>query len=150
MNMKAVIAVAMAFNMAAGSMALAQGNYGRGDRGDRGRGNQGQQGNDRGNYGADNDRRNDRGYSNYEHDRRNFGRSHNEYKRQGRGSGPGYEYYRGDRLPVEYRARQYWVEDWRAHNLTPPPRGYQWVQSGSDYILIAIATGVILQLLLGR
>ena len=37
----------------------------------------------------------------------------------------------------------------RTMNTCAPPRGYQWVQSGGDFILVAIATGVILQLLLG-
>ena len=54
---------------------------------------------------------------------------------------------RGDRLPAEYRDRQYVVNDWRGHNLNAPPGGYQWVQSGSDYLLVAIATGLIAQLL---
>jgi len=40
------------------------------------------------------------------------------------------------------------VNDWRARHLSPPPRGYHWVQTGGDYVLVAIATGVILQLLL--
>ncbi len=30
------------------------------------------------------------------------------------------------------------------------PRGYHWVQYGSDYLLVAIATGVIAQLILGN
>jgi Ni/Co efflux regulator RcnB len=42
------------------------------------------------------------------------------------------------------------VEDWHGHGLRQPPRGYQWVQSGGDYILVAIATGLILELLLNR
>lgn len=42
------------------------------------------------------------------------------------------------------------VEDWRGHHLNTPPRGYHWVQSGADYVLVAIATGVILQLLLAN
>lgn len=67
-----------------------------------------------------------------------------------RGVGPGYRYYRGDRLPLESRRRQYVVEDWRGHHLTPPPRGYHWVQSGGDYVLVAIATGIILQILLSN
>lgn len=50
---------------------------------------------------------------------------------------------RGDRLPPMYRQPQYVVNDWRAHRLQPPPRGYHWVQNGSDYVLVAIATGVI-------
>jgi Ni/Co efflux regulator RcnB len=42
------------------------------------------------------------------------------------------------------------VEDWRGHRLSAPPRGYHWVQTGADYVLVAIATGVILQLLLSN
>ena len=57
---------------------------------------------------------------------------------------------RGDRLPAQYRDRQYIVDDWRGHNLSAPPRGYQWVQNGSDYLLVALATGLIAQLLSNR
>jgi Ni/Co efflux regulator RcnB len=57
---------------------------------------------------------------------------------------------RGDRLPAQYRDRQYVVNDWRGHHLSAPPRGYQWVQNGSDYLLVAIATGIITQLLLNH
>lgn len=68
----------------------------------------------------------------------------------GRGAGPEQRYYRGQRLPPQYRGRQYVVEDWRSHQLYAPPRGYHWVQSGGDYLLVAIATGLILQLMLSR
>lgn len=68
---------------------------------------------------------------------------------RGRGVGPNHAFYRGDRLPFEYRSRQYVVENWREHHLSAPPRGYHWVQIGGDYVLVAIATGVILQLFLG-
>jgi Ni/Co efflux regulator RcnB len=57
-------------------------------------------------------------------------------------------WHRGDRIPPEYRSRQYVVDNWRAHRLSPPPRGYEWVQVGGDYVLVAIATGIIAQLLL--
>jgi Ni/Co efflux regulator RcnB len=57
---------------------------------------------------------------------------------------------RGDRLPPEYRDRQYVVSDWRGHRLSAPPAGHQWVQSGSDYLLVAIASGLIAQLLANR
>ncbi|WP_232076537.1 RcnB family protein [Variovorax sp. PBL-H6] len=60
---------------------------------------------------------------------------------------PAYPQYqrfnRGDRLPPQYRQPQYVVNDWRGHGLRQPPRGYYWVQNGSDYVLAAIATGVI-------
>lgn len=70
--------------------------------------------------------------------------------RDARGAGPDHNFYRGGRLPNEYRNRQYVVDNWREHHLTAPPRGYHWVQTGSDYVLVAIATGVIMQLLLGQ
>jgi Ni/Co efflux regulator RcnB len=65
-----------------------------------------------------------------------------------RGAGPKHEFYRGGRLPTEYRGRTYVVDDWRGHHLSAPPRGYHWVQAGSDYVLAAVATGVILDVLL--
>lgn len=77
-------------------------------------------------------------------------RMDNDWRRDHRGAGPERSYYRGDRLPLQYRSRQYVVNDWRGHHLNAPPRGYHWVQSGGDYILVAIATGVILQLLLSN
>lgn len=67
-----------------------------------------------------------------------------------RGAGPDHAFHRGSRLPTQYRSYRYVVEDWRGHQLTAPPRGYHWVQTGSDYVLVAIATGVILQLLLNN
>jgi Ni/Co efflux regulator RcnB len=55
-----------------------------------------------------------------------------------------------ERLPLEYRHRNFVVNNWQAHHLSPPPRGYHLVQIGSDYVLIAIATGTILQLMLSN
>ena len=78
------------------------------------------------------------------------GRGYPDNYRDGRGAGPYHTFHRGERLPLEYRSRQYVVEDWRGHHLSAPPRGYQWVQTGTDYVLAAIATGVILQLILGN
>ncbi len=68
----------------------------------------------------------------------------------GRGAGPNHDFRRGGRLPYEYRNRQYVVNDWRGHRLSAPPRGYQWVQTGGDYVLAAIATGIIAQIILGQ
>jgi Ni/Co efflux regulator RcnB len=42
------------------------------------------------------------------------------------------------------------VEDWRAYQLSAPPRGYHWVQTGGDFVLIAIATGIIASIFLGQ
>jgi Ni/Co efflux regulator RcnB len=67
-----------------------------------------------------------------------------------RGAGPDHDFRRGGRLPPEYRNRQYVVDNWREHHLSAPPRGYHWIQTGPDYVLAAIATGVIAQVLLGH
>lgn len=67
-----------------------------------------------------------------------------------RGAGPDHDWYRGARIPPQYRSHHYVVNDWRYHHLTPPPRGYHWVQYGSDYLLVAITTGVILQIILSN
>jgi Ni/Co efflux regulator RcnB len=67
-----------------------------------------------------------------------------------RGAGPDHNFHRGGRLSPEYRNHQYVVDDWRAHQLRQPPRGYHWVQTGGDYVLAAIATGVIADILLNH
>jgi Ni/Co efflux regulator RcnB len=67
-----------------------------------------------------------------------------------RGAGYNHNFHRGDRLPMQYRHHQYVVDDWRGHHLQAPPRGYHWVQTGGDYVLVAIATGIILQLILSH
>ena len=67
-----------------------------------------------------------------------------------RGAGPARDLREGQLLPRQFRSRQFVVEDWRAHLLCAPPQGYQWVQMGADYVLVAIATGIILQLLLNN
>jgi len=61
----------------------------------------------------------------------------------------GPEFRRGGRLPSELRHNQYVVSNWRGHHLSAPPRGYHWVQVGPDYVLAAIATGVIVNMILG-
>jgi Ni/Co efflux regulator RcnB len=85
----------------------------------------------------------DRFENGHDNRRQDMGREDGE-----RGAGPSRSFYRGERLPSYYRAPQYVVDDWRGHGLRTPPRGYHWVQTGGDYVLVAIATGVILELLL--
>lgn len=70
--------------------------------------------------------------------------------RDERGAGPEHRWRRGEILPPQYRNNSYVVDNWRAHNLRQPPRGYEWVQSGGDYVLVGIATGLIVDLLLNQ
>lgn len=55
------------------------------------------------------------------------------------------ELRRGERLPPRYQTHQHVIEDWRSLRLAKPPRGHQWVQTGSSYTLVAIATGRVVQ-----
>ena len=80
----------------------------------------------------------------------NQGRLGNDQRRDERGAGPERQFHRGDRLPPQSQHRNYVVDDWRGHRLSAPPHGYHWVQVGSDYVLVAITTGIILQLLLNN
>ncbi len=130
MNSKTVLAAITALALVTGPMAIAQGDSHQ----------PGQPGFDR---GQRNDNRDNRQNDNNRRDNRNE-------RRDERGAGPDHQFHRGDRLPPQYHNRQYVVDDWRGHRLSAPPRGYHWVQSGSDYVLVAIATGVILNLMLNN
>ena len=94
------------------------------------------------------DRRNDRRDWDRDHrrdDRRYDRRDDRDFHR---GAGPDHRWVKGYRVPPQYRGPQYVVQDWRGHHLSAPPRGYHWVQYGGDYMLVAIASGVITQLIL--
>lgn len=85
----------------------------------------------------------------YEESRRDYRQDHRPPPRvvvvpdRGRGIGPRNDWYRGGYVPAPYRGYSYVVGDWRGHRLNAPPRGYQWIQYGGDYLLIAIGTGLI-------
>lgn len=99
------------------------------------------------------DRRDDR--RDFRHDRRDDRRDYRD-SRNHRHYHPYYynargpEFRRGGYIPYEYRNRQYVVVNPHQHRLYAPPRGYQWVQVGTDYVLIAIATGLIANLILNN
>jgi Ni/Co efflux regulator RcnB len=61
----------------------------------------------------------------------------------------GPEFHRGGYIAREYRGPAYEV-DYREHRLSRPPYGHRWVQVGADYVLIAIATGVIANIILSH
>ena len=143
MNSKAVLAVIIAMSLTLGDFAFAdEGNDRQNERG--------------GNEQAQHSQDRERGYQDRERgdegrrDRRDNQPREYEDGRRERGAGPNHAFYRGERLPQEYRHRNYVVDDWRDHHLSAPPRGYHWVQTGSDYVLIAIATGIIAQILLSH
>ena len=58
-------------------------------------------------------------------------------------------YKRGGRVPAVYLQPRYYVTDYRAYRLAPPPYGYRWVRPYGDdrYLLVQVATGLIMQVL---
>ena len=131
------------------SVAVAQDRGQDRGRDDNNRGDHMQRGND---YNRGNDHRGDdhRGDDHRGDDRGRDNRGDRGPGAYNRGAGPRHDLQRGGRLPSQYRNRQYVVNDWRGHRLSAPPRGYQWVQTGSDYVLVAAATGLIAQILLNQ
>ncbi|MET0855436.1 MAG: RcnB family protein [Telluria sp.] len=170
MNTKSVISGLMAVCMIASAPAFAQ-RYDQGNnRGDQTqRGNDSVRSQDRGDRNDRHDRhdradrndrndrndrsdrydRNDRHGNNERYGRSNYGHSNNAHY-GARYDGPRHHFYRGGRLPSQYRGSHYVVNDWRGRHLSAPPRGYHWVQANNDYVLAAIATGIIAQVLLNN
>jgi Ni/Co efflux regulator RcnB len=149
MNKKALIIATMAACLTSGA-AFAQ-SYDRGNqRGDR---HEQYERNDRHQQYDRNDRNDkQRGYSNDRNDRNDRYVNSRRDSRHGhvRGAGPRYDMHRGGYLAREYRGSRYVVSDWRGRSLYAPPRGHQWVQTGNDYVLVALATGLIAHVLLNN
>ncbi len=60
-------------------------------------------------------------------------------------------FYRGQRFHYSPR-RHVVINNWHHHRLHRPPPGYHWVRNGNsgDYLLVALTTGVILNLMFGH
>lgn len=121
-----------------GSVALAAPGHGDHDR--------------RGQRSSHQDRHNDGRH----YERRHDNRRHSDYRRYDRRYDNRRYVYR-DARPRYYdqhrwqRGHRYYgptyvVRDYRHYRLRQPPRGYRWVQSNNDYLLVAIATGIILDI----
>jgi Ni/Co efflux regulator RcnB len=145
MNKKSIISTAIAVLLTVGSSVAFAQNHGN-DRHDNDR-----RDNDRGHQSQQHQRPDHNNYrDNGRNDRQNYQVRGNDRGYSGRGAGPRHDMRRGGRISNEYRGRQYVVNDWRGHHLSAPPRGSQWVQTGSDYVLVAVATGIIAQILLSN
>lgn len=55
----------------------------------------------------------------------------------------------GQRMPYQYRTSQYVIRDYNRYGLYAPPSGYQYVRSGNDVVLAAVATGLITAVIAG-
>jgi len=136
MKTKLIASALIALSFAASGSAFAQ----RGEHG-----NDRYERNDR--YTQSHQRDNDRHDRYDRYDRDDARRYHRDDRR---GGGPRHDLRRGGRLSQEYRGNRYVVTDWRARHLSAPPRGHHWVRAGNDYVLAAIATGIIAQVLLNN
>lgn len=77
--------------------------------------------------------------------------------RQGYWYAPGYGYYRdhpswhsawrrGGYVPRPYR--RLYVQDWGYYGLRPPPPGHRWVYVDGNFVLMAVATGLIVDVII--
>ncbi|RPE79958.1 RcnB family protein [Vulcaniibacterium tengchongense] len=58
------------------------------------------------------------------------------------------DWKRGEKVPVVYLEPKY-VVDYHHHHLAPPPPGHRWIRTDDGkYLLIAVATGIIADILL--
>ncbi len=58
--------------------------------------------------------------------------------------GDGRHWRQGD----HYDGQRYAVQNYGYYHLRQPPAGYEWVQDGSQFVLIAVASGIIADIIL--
>ncbi len=69
------------------------------------------------------------------------GHAHGHHDQHGHPGGHKFKHKRGDRLAASHRGHH--VHDFHVHGLAPPPHGHEWRRIDGEYVLIAVATGVI-------
>jgi len=63
--------------------------------------------------------------------------------------GGDHSWKRGERIGYnDWRGAQ--AVDYRQHHLRHPPRGYEWREANGQYVLAAVATGVIASIILNN
>jgi Ni/Co efflux regulator RcnB len=87
------------------------------------------------------------------HDFSGFRDYHRDFNASRRFNAPGYRrpagWYEhrwsfGELLPSAFWARDYWLDDFQAYDLPPPPYGAVWVRVGNDALLVDEDTGEII------
>ena len=152
MKSSAIVCAVLAGSFGLSSVAFAQdGRFDRGDRGDRRHEQRADRHDGRRDWRGD-ARHNDRSYRqewraghqqpHYNQPRYVYNQPHYFYNQ------PSYRaehrFYRGNYLPYQYRQRAYYVNDWRSYPaLYAPPYGHQWVNVDGEFLLVALATGLI-------
>ncbi len=57
---------------------------------------------------------------------------------------------KGQRLDRQYRDNRYYVSDYRRYGLRQPPRGYRWQRVDNQFLLTAVATGLIASVIIAN
>ena len=55
----------------------------------------------------------------------------------------GHAWHNGDR----YNGSRHSVSNWQYYHLRQPPAGYEWVQDGDQFVLIAVTSGIIAEVI---
>jgi|SRR5580700_5026240 Ni/Co efflux regulator RcnB len=78
-----------------------------------------------------------------------YGRNGNDYQHSGwsQDQGAQHRWSNGDRMGYNDWAGAQPV-DYRAHHLRRPPYGYEWRESNGQFILAAVATGLVASIIL--
>jgi Ni/Co efflux regulator RcnB len=105
------------------------------------------------NYRGDNRTGNRGGYNGQRHDFSNFRDYHRDFRASRRFRGPDYRrpagwydhrWTFGEFLPSAFWARNYWLSDFGAYDLPPPPYGATWVRVGNDVLLVDQDSGEVI------
>ncbi|MBB5859977.1 RcnB family protein [Xanthomonas arboricola] len=91
------------------------------------------------------DRRDDHRDDRHDDKRDHRPSAHNDDHRNDRRGPP---YRRGERLAPDHRGTR--VTDYRKHHLNTPQRGHEWRRVDNNYVLIAVATGLIASVVAAR
>ena len=90
-----------------------------------------------------------RGYHHHDHDDDDDHRHHRHHSGKHKGWKKHRDHRRGERIEVVYLEPRYYVEDYHRYELRQPPRGHRWVRTDDGrFILVAVATGIIADILL--
>ena len=90
-----------------------------------------------------------RGYHHHDHDDDYDHRHHRHHSGKHKGRKKHRDHRRGERIEVVYLEPRYYVEDYHRYELRQPPRGPRWVRTDDGrFILVAVATGIIADILL--
>jgi Ni/Co efflux regulator RcnB len=128
-----------------------RGGYNRDRRGYDNRDNRDYRGNGQ-DYRGDN-RYGNRGYNGQRHDFSSFRDYHRNFRASRRFRGPDYRrpagwydhrWTFGEFLPPAFWAREYWLSDYGAYDLPPPPYGAMWVRVGHDALLVDRDSGEVI------